>query len=513
MPSLAQEIRIAARSLSRTPAFAAIVVVTLALGIGANSAIFGIVNAVLLRPLDYADAERLTVLWEGRHSDPDYVMFASPPNYADWRARQRSFEDLGAFVARETFLVAGDQAVRVDGAVISASLLGVLRVAPVAGRGFTEADDVAGAAPVALISQRLWRDRFGEDRSILGQAVTFDGRPRTIVGVMPAGFDFPPPIDLEGPAAPRRTDVWFPFAQDYAAANRGARHVTVIGRLLPGVTHEAANADLRAVAADLERTYPDTNADATAFVVPFEEVLVGNVRLALLVLLGAVGAVLLIACVNIANLLLARSQARQKEFAIRAALGAGRAPLIRQAIVESQLLALAGGAAGLLVAAVAMATVVRIAPANVPRLDRATIDVGVVGFTLLVAIGTGLLFGLLPAMRALRPDLSQWLRQGGRAGEDRGAGRARSVLVVAEVALSLVLLVGAGLLFNSFMKLRAVDAGFHRDNVVTMQLNLSPLNYPEQPQVAQAYAELRRRIDAVSGVAAAGFSLNLPLTG
>jgi predicted permease len=511
--SLLREIRLAARSLARTKGFTAVVIATLALGIGANSAIFGIVNAVLLRPLGYPEQDRLAVLWETRQSRENYVMFASPPNFADWRARQRGFEEIGGFAARETFLVLDDATVRLDGARVSAGLFDVLRVRPLLGRGFTEADDAAGAERVAILSHRLWRDRFGEDRSVVGRTLTFDDGPRTVIGVMPTGFDFPPPIDLEGPAAPRRTDVWVPFAWDYAQPDlRGAHFMTVVGRLAEGATLESATRDLQAVAADLARAYPETNEDWSAFVVPFEEVVVGEARTALLVLLGAVGAVLLIACVNIANLLLARSAARQKEYAIRASLGAGRLPLVRQAIVESQLLAVTGGAAGLLVAYSTLGAIVRVAPANVPRLDQASIDPAVVGFTLAISIATGLLFGLVPALRALSPDLSQWLRQGGRGGGETRS-RARAALVIAEVALSLVLLVGAGLLFNSFLALRGVDTGFRADNVVTMQLSLSALNYPERAQVAQGYAELERRIGAITGVEAAGFSRDVPLAG
>jgi predicted permease len=308
--------------------------------------------------------------------------------------------------------------------------------------------------------------------------------------------------------------VWVPFAWDYGTINRSAHFMTVVGRLAPGATHASAEVELKRVAANLERAYPETNTDWGAFVVPFEEVVVGDARLALLVLLGAVGAVLLIACVNIANLLLARSAARQKEYAIRAALGAARWPLLRQAVVESQLLALAGGAAGLLLAYATLGTIVRIAPANVPRLDQASIDPAVIGFTLVVAIATGLLFGLAPVLRALSPDLAQWLRQGGRTGGGEGIrSGARSALVVAEVALSLVLLVGAGLLFHSFLALRGVETGFRADNVATMRLNLSALHYPERAQIVRTYRELERRINGIPGVEAAGFSLDVPLAG
>jgi putative ABC transport system permease protein len=514
MPTLLQEMRIAARSLLRTPAFAIIVVATLALGIGANTAIFGIVNAVLLRPLGYAAPERLAVLWETMPGADAAPMFASPPNFVDWRANVRAFEGVGAFAPRETFLLLEDATVRLDGARVSAGLFEVLGVRPLTGRGLTADDDRAEAAPVALLSHRVWRDRFGADPSLVGRTLTFDDVPRTVIGIMPPGFDFPPPIDLEGPAAPRRSDVWVPFGWDYGTTSRSAHFMTVVGRLAPDATHASAEADLRAVAANLARAYPASNADWSARVVPFEEVVMGDARLALVVLLGAVGAVLLIACVNIANLLLARSAARQKEYAVRAALGAARWPLLRQAIVESQLLALTGGAAGLLVAYATMGAIVRMAPANVPRLADASIDPVVIGFTALLAVVTGLLFGLAPAVRALSPDLAQWLRQGGRsAGQDGVRVHARNALVVAEVALSLVLLVGAGLLFNSFLRLRGVDTGFSARNVATMRLNLSRQHYPETTQVVQTYAELERRIQSIPGVEAAGFSRDVPLAG
>lgn len=512
MSRLTQDLMQSARSLARTPAFSVVVVLTLGLGIGGNAAIFSVVNGVLFRPLPVADPGRLAVVWESGIRDGGY-MFASPPNYQDWRLENRAFDDMGAFSPHDFLLELEREALHVYGARVTASLFPVLGVAPVAGRSFTEDDDRPGADRVAMISHCLWRARFGEDPAVVGATIRLEDGPYTLIGVMPPDFHFPPPIDLEGRSFPRTNDVWTPLALDPATQNRGAHFLTVIGRLSSGATLESAESEMRGIAARLAQTYPESNAAYSSVrVVPFEHMVIGDLRLALLVLLAAVGIVLLIACVNVANLVLTRSATRQKEYAIRAALGAGRLRIIRHALLESQLLGLAGGVTGLLLAAAAVHTILRVAPANIPRLEEVRVDYVVVAYTFAIATLTGAAFGMLPVLRAFSENIAELLRSGGRiAGDGWRDSRLRAGFVVAQVALSLVLLVGAGLLFNTFLALRAIDTGLRAERVLTMRMNLATMRYPETARVIATYRDLEERITAVPGVDAAAFSLDLPL--
>jgi putative ABC transport system permease protein len=502
----------AVRSLTRTPGFTVVVLLTLALGIGGNSAIFSIVNAVLLRALPVAEPEQLLVVWESRIDEGENYMFASPPNYMDWRAQSEVFEDLGAFAPRDYLLERPDETIRVHGSRITASLFPVLGVSPVVGRAFTDEEDQPGAPKVALISHRLWQSRFSGRPDVAGSALLLDDGSYTIVGVMPDAFHFPPPVDLEGRTFPRQNDVWTPLALDPQVVGRGAHFLTVVGRLRSGMSADRAASEMAAIANRLALDHPETNAEYRIRLVPFERVVLGNLRLALIVLLAAVSAVLLIACVNVANLLLTRSAALQKEYVIRAALGAGRWPLIRHALVESQMLALAGGAAGLAIAAAGTGALRRLAPGNVPGLSEANIDLTVLAYTLALSIATGLIFGIIPALRTFSPDLAGLLRSGGRtsAGSIEHS-RLRAALVVAEVALSLVLLASAGLLFNSFLALRSVDTGVLAERVLTMRLHLAARHYPEDARIAATVRTLEERISAVPGIGSASFSLDLPL--
>jgi predicted permease len=505
------DIRQAVRVVRKTPGFAAVVVLTLALGVGANTAIFSVVNAVLLRPFAVREPDRLVVVWENRIAGGSGYMFASPPNYGDWRTRSQSFEDLGAFAPQTFFLSGGDETLRIDGAHISASLLRALAVAPLHGRVFTEDEDRPGAGNVVLLGHALWQRRFGSDPAIVGQDVQLDNGRYTVIGVMPPDFDFPPPIDLEGRTLPRRNELWVPLALDLPVQNRSAHYLTVIGRLREGVTRAAASAEMVSLATQMQQEFPESNAQYSVALVPFSRVVVGEAKTALLVLLGAVSAVLLIACVNIANLLLARATGRQTEYAVRAALGAGRPQLFRQAVIESQVMAWAGGAAGLVLAAVSVRALVRFAP-PVPRLEQASIDGIAMAYALVLSIVTGLLFGLVPAWRALSPDLAHWLRQGGRTSADAGASaRVRTTLVVLEVALSFVLLAAAGLLFTSFMALRGVDAGVRPERVLTLRMSLPERLYPDPAAVSATYREIASRVRNAPGVLAAGFTLDVPL--
>jgi predicted permease len=486
------------------------VIATLAIGIGANTAIFSVVNAVLLRPFAFEDPDRLVVIWESRASAGENVMFASPPNYADWRTRTGSFESMAAFAPR-SYNVADDiDTQRVQGAQVSASLFPTLGVTPALGRVFTERDDQPGAPAVVILSWGLWQSRYGADPAIVGRSIRIADAPHEIIGVMPLEFDFPPPIDLEGRTFPRRNELWTPLAMDLQALPRSAHFLTVIARLAAGVSAQAASAEMASVAARLEGEFPETNGEWTARVVPFDRVVVGDLRTALLILLGAVSVVLLIACANLANVMLARASDRQREYAIRAALGAGRVRLVRQSILESQVLALVGGLAGLALAFALTGLLIRLAPAGVPRLAQTRIDVIVALYAFGVSVVTGALFGLAPATRAFSADLAKLLKQGQRATSARRPGL-RGALVIAEVAMALILLAGAGLLFRSFIALRGVETGVTAQNVLTMRMSAPESRYADAASLAEVYRSLEERIGALPGVEAAGFTLDVPL--
>lgn len=493
------------------PGFSGAAIVALALGIAASSALFSVINAVLLQPLAFEDPDRLVVIWERQQERGLPLMYASPPNFADWRKESRSFEAMGAFDERDFFVGGEGRPHHVRGTRLTFDALELLGVDPLQGRLFSSQDDRPGADKVALISHRLWRTRFGS-RPVVGQRIDVNEEPHEIVGVMPEGFEFPPPLTLEGTASSEKSDLWVPFAIDMAAGQRGAHFMTVIGRLKPGVTLAQADQEMQSLAASLEQRYPDSNEGWDIVLTPLSSQMVGAIRSDLYLLLAAVGFLLLIACVNVANLLLARATARRREFALRSALGAGRGRLVAQLLGESQALALSGGALGLLLASLAVDAVVVLAPDNVPRLEQASLDWKVALFTLGVALFTGLLFGLAPALQTFNPDLSGPLREGDRAGsEGRGALNLRSGLVMVEVALSIVLLVGAGLLFRSFFALLDAERGFQTEQVLTGRLSLPPNRYPEAPQRITAYRYLESALNASSAFQSAGFTLDIPL--
>ncbi|HXG65767.1 MAG TPA: ABC transporter permease [Blastocatellia bacterium] len=510
METLWQDLRYGIRTLARRPGFTAIAVLTLALGIGANSALFSVVNAVLLRPFPFGDPEHLVIVWETKLQRNLPFMFASPPNYADWREQNQVFEEMAAFFPGSFFLTQDGEPAQVPGARVTASLFPLLQVQLLLGRTFSPEEDRPGGPKAVVLSHGLWQRRFGADPNLVGTTILLNDQPHTVAGIMPPDFNFPPPIALEGTAPAERADLWLPFALDMKAGQRGAHYMTVIARLKPGVSVEQANAEMNAIADRLEQDYPDTNAGWDITIVPFAAQVLGKVQPALLVLLGAVGCVLAIACANIANMLLSRAAGRRKEFAIRMALGAGRARLLRQLLTESLALALLGGAAGLLLAYWGMRFLILAAPGNVPRLEESSINLTVAGFTLAIALLTGTLFGLAPALQSFSPDLSRWLKEGGRTSGE-GAGTFRAALVAAEVALALALLAGAGLLLQSFRHLRGVDAGFQAANVTTLRLSLPQARYPQPAHRVAAYMEIERRMNALPEVEAAGFTFDLPL--
>jgi putative ABC transport system permease protein len=500
MQTLLKDIRYGIRSLARHPGFTAIAVITLALGIGANTAIFSVVNGVLLRPLPFHDPESLVWLWDTQPQLP--IAPSSLPDFLDWKEQNRSFEHLAAFQSGNMFLDAGDGTSDIRVGLVTPEMFSLFHVRPVLGRAFTEEETLPARSRVAVLSDSMWRNRFGSDPNILGRTIQLSGVAHTIVGVMQAGFSYPD-----------RAEVWRPLRIDPAKLDRGPHYLHVVGRLKPGVTLAQAQADMSAIAARLAQQYPEKIAGHGVKLERLTNVIVGDISLALFVLLGAVGFVLLIACANLANLMLARVGARQKEIAVRTALGASRLRIVRQLLTESVLLAVSGGAAGLLLATWVVSWVVSLSPDTIPRVNEISVDPRVAGFTLLISVATGVLFGLAPALQVSRPDLTDALKESGRTTAGLRRNRLRSALVVSEVALSLVLLVGAGLMIRSFAKLNQVDAGFNPARVLTLGVTLLPIKYPGDEQVAQVYSQILERAATAPGVVSAGAISELPLSG
>jgi predicted permease len=500
---LLHDLRYAARLQRKNPAFTIIAIIALALGIGANTAIFSVVNTVLLRPLPYKDPDRLVMVWEdaSRHGYPRDTPAAA--NFVDWRDQSQNFEGMAA-IADESFNLTGSgDPERLEGRRVSANMFPLLGVEPQLGRVFTAAEDQPGAQRVVILSYPLWQRRFGGDPAIVGQSLTLNGESHVVIGVMPARFQFPSSDD----------QAWVPIAltqQD--AGNRNRHYLQVLGRLKPGVSLAQAQSEMSTIATRLQQQYPQSNAELGAVVQPLQEHLVGDIKPALLVLLGAVGLVLLIACANVANLLLARAAVRQKEIAVRVALGAKRSRLIRQFLTESVLLSTSGGLVGLAIAYGGLFLLKAFIPENISQARDISIDLKVLAFTFLVSVATGLIFGLAPAIQAARFNQIDTLKEGGRDAATGGSGqRLRGLLVTAEVAISLVLLIGAGLLINSFLRLRNVDPGFRTDNLLTMKIVLPEPKYEEMERRSAFYTELINRVQALAGVRSAAVTSNLPL--
>jgi putative ABC transport system permease protein len=504
MRTLWQDLRFGARALRKKPGFAAVAVVTLALGVGANTAIFSVVNAVLLRPLPYPESERLVRLYEKRPKLGRTRNVVSAPDFIDWRAQSRTFDGMAAYTGWGASLSGQGEPQQITGELASADLFGVLRAEPLLGRAFTAEEDRPGAPRVVVISHGLWQRRFGADPSAVGRPVTLNGESYTVVGVMPPAFQFP---DAE-------TEAWAPLALDpQDQSTRGSHFLNVVARLKPGVSVEQAQAEMDTIAARLERQY-QVNTGHGVNVFALHDEVVGGVRRSLFVMLGAVGFVLLIACANVANLLLVRAAARRKEIAVRTALGASRWRVVRQLLTENLLLFVGGGALGLLLAVWGVDLLVAVSPPGTPRVHEIGADAWVFGFTFLISLLTGLVFGLLPALQASKPDLHGALKEGGRdTAGGGGRSRLRGLLVVAEVASAMILLVGAGLLLKSFARLRQVSPGFDTANVLTMQLSLPQSRYPDEARQADFLRQVLRRLEALPGVRAAGAVAGLPLTG
>jgi putative ABC transport system permease protein len=503
---LAQDLRYGLRMLWKSPAFTGIAVLALALGIGANSAIFSVVNTVLLRPLPYKNPDQLMMVWEDATHQGFPFNTPSPANFLDWRQQNTVFESMAAMAQRSFNLTGAGEPERFDGRRVSANLFSLLGVQPVIGRAFLPEEDQPGSR-VVILSEGVWKRRFGGDPAILGRPISLDGESYTVVGVMPGSVDMP---TIEG----WEDQLWVPIAFDSEeAALRGSHYLEVVARLKPGVTQQQAQAEMTTIAKRLEQQYPEDNTNVGIRLKALHDQKVGNIKPALLVLLGAVGFVLLIACANVANLLLARAAARQKEIALRLAVGASRARLMRQFLTESVLLALIGGACGLALSVVGLGILKTFMPASISQANGIGIDPKVLLFTGLVSLVTGLIFGLAPATQASHFNLNDTLKEGGRdSGASRKGNRIRNVLVVSEVAVSFILLIGAGLLISSFLNLLKLDPGYRAENLLTAKIMLPENKYPDTAKRVAFFQELLRRVEALPGVESAAAGSNLPLT-
>ncbi|PYQ76542.1 MAG: ABC transporter permease [Acidobacteria bacterium] len=507
--TLAADLRYAFRVLVRTPSFLIAVVAVLAIGIGANTAIFSIVNAVLLRPLPFDEPDRLVRLFHipPQSTFPGLKRFSvSPANFYDWKRDARLFERMAIYRFRQFALTGGSDAESVVAGAVGTDFFEVVRARPALGRVFLREEDAPDRGHVVILSDGFWKSRFGAATDVVGRTLKLDGEPYTIVGVMPARFS------VTSWAASAR-DLWVPLAYtDEERAVRENHNAQVIARLKPGITVGQAQSEMTVISTRLEHEYPQANAGWGATVIPLQELIVGDIRVSLVMLLGAVALVLLIACANVGNLLFARGLMRRKELAIRSALGAGRGRVFQQLLVESLVLASAGGAAGLFLARVGLRAGAALLAKQVPRADEITIDVRVLLFVAGASILTGILAGALPALRAGRTDLNDALKEGGRH-EGAVGVRTRRLLVVCEVALSLVLLMGAGVMLRSLLALRHVDAGYDPRNVLTMHVSLPETRYSTPAQKSAFFDQALQRIRALPGVEAAGAIDDLPAQG
>jgi putative ABC transport system permease protein len=513
MESFIQDLRFGVRMLMKQPGFTLIAVLTLALGIGANTAIFSLIDAVLLQELPYREPGRVVALWSSNPRASE-----GPPASADvaaWRAGTQSFAQVTAFMPWTADLAEQGEPERIGGTAVTPEFFQTIGIEPLLGRAFTQEEGLPGAANVGLISHSLWQRRFGADPALLGKGILVNSSKLTVIGIMPSGFDFPRAGELPSPLPfASRTDIWLPLklsAQQWGS--RHERYLTTLARLKPGVSFSQAQAEMKVYAARQAQEFPDTHVNLSVSLVPLHQQMAGKSRTALRLLFAAVGLLLLIACVNAANLLLARGVARQRELAIRAALGAGRARIVRQALAESLLLAVLGGALGLLFAAWCLRLVVSLSPANLPRLENVSLNGAVLLFTLLIALVTGVVFGLLPALQMSRINLRDSLNEGGRGADSPVNHAVRNWLIAGEVALAVVLLVGAGLLGRSLMRVLAVDPGFKATSVLTFDLSLVSSRYADDARRAAFYQTLFARLAALPEVRGAGAISYLPLGG
>jgi len=508
MQTLWQDLRYGARILLKNPGFTLMAVLTLALGIGANTAIFSVVNGVLLKPLPYREPERLIRVFERSRTQPKFPVARG--NFRDYREQNTTLAGLALYTRRDVELSQDDKPERLAALGVTAGFFDLLGVRPLLGREFGREDEAPNNSSVVILSHALWQRRFNGDPGIVGRTVTLSGRPFTVVGVMPPGVQHVGG-DYRSMPHGETVDLWGPLEVP-SQAERGAHFCNAVGRLKTGVSLEQATADLNAIAGRLARQFPNTNQGWRIAIQPLHEEIAGRARTTLLALFGAVFFVLLVACVNVANLLLARATAREREIAVRAAVGGGRWRIVRQLLTESLLLAIVGGTAGILLAQWAIDALRALGPEQLPRLQAVNIDGRILLFTLGVTVVTGVLFGLAPALQAGQFNLNALLKEGGRGGGGQKR-RLRDALVVIEVALALTLLAGAGLLIRSFWKLQQTDPGFNAERVLTASLSLPGARYGDAPKVAAFQQRLLERLAALPGAQSAGLTSDLPWTG
>jgi putative ABC transport system permease protein len=511
METLWQDLKYGARMLAKSPGFTAVAVIALALGIGANTAIFSVVNAVLLRSLPFQNPDRLVMVWENNRPRGRDQNVISPANYLDWQDQNSVFEQMAAMFDSRTNLTNVDDPEELPFQVVTTNFFDLLGVNAALGRAFVAEESERGHDNVAVLSHGLWRRRFGGDPGLIGKTIKLSGEDFTVIGVMPPDFQF---VVKSGSLTGKQPEVWAPLTLSPNSRVRRGRFMSAIARLKPGVTLAQAQAEMDSIAGNLEQQYPNFNTGWGVKLVPLQDQLSGAIRTPLLVLLGAVAFVLLIACANVANLLLARSASRQKEIAIRMALGARRGRIIRQLLTEATILAAVGGALGLLLAMWGVDALVALTPKDLLVMANVGVDYRVLGFTLGVALLTGLLFGLAPALEASRPNLNETLKESGRSSASGGRShRLRDMFVVLEIALALVLLIGSGLLIRSFGRLRAEDPGFDSSNLLTVRLLLPNAKYSQDTQRIAFFQQLVQRVQSLPGVRSAGAISFLPFTG
>ena len=513
------DLRFAFRLLIKNPGFTSVAIAAIALGIGANTAVLSLVNALIIRPLPYHDPARIVLMLEHFRTQHLDAIPVSAPEFVEYQTNCRSFEKMAVFQPAAFNFAGEDRPERIFGAVGSADLFNVLGVRPIRGRTFEPVECTTGHDDVVVISERLWNRRFNRDQQIIGRKILANGRSFTVIGVMPASFEFPIPLfGIQGAQFGEQSDIWQPLAFTAQEMKiRYSRGYVIVARTAQGVSTRQGQAELDSVAATMHKNYPnnypqDDSFGITAF--PLNQVVLGAMKPLLLILLAAVLLVLLIACANLTTMMLARAAAREREMGIRVALGASRWRLLRQVLVESVLLSLVGGIAGVLLGIWSLDLLKRIGTQTVPRLSEVSLDWHVLIATFVIAVGTGIIFGIVPGLASGDPNLTESLKEGAR-GTTSGARRnlLRQGLVVAEVALALVLLANAGLLLKSFIQLQNVDPGFNPQNALTMEISLPPLAYPDNASQARFYMEAQKRVSAVPGVQHAGFTSILPMTG